>query len=173
MTNLINTLFYGVNGTFVWSEHLGKVILTALLSMVPTFEGRYALVGAQAMGMPAIPAYLIALVFSTLPMPFIFLLLRPILDLMYRLPIGFIQKFAAWVDRHAANKAGGVNKKGLLGLYLFVALPVPGTGVWTGTAIATVLKMDRRRAALMIVLGNITACLITTLITYLGVRIFS
>ena len=51
----------------------------------------------------------------------------------------------------------------LLGLYLFVALPLPGTGVWTGSAIATLFEMPRGKAALVILLGNMTACLITTL----------
>ena len=76
MDQLINTLFYGTNGGFAWGENLGKIVLTALMSMIPAFEGRYALAVAQGMGMPAIPAFLIAFVCSTLPMPFIFLLLR-------------------------------------------------------------------------------------------------
>lgn len=172
MNEIIQTLFYGVNGSFVWSEHLGKIGITALLSMVPAFEGRYALTVAQGMGMPAIPAFLIALICSTIPMPFIFWLLRPILDLLYRLPIKPLQKFAAWVDRRAARKAQDVSKKGLVGLYIFVALPLPGTGVWTGSAIATILKMNKRRAAIAIILGNITACTIMTVLTYLGISIF-
>lgn len=173
MNGFIATLFYGANGTYIWSEHVGKIITTALLSMVPTFEGRYALTIAQATGMPAAPAFLIALICSTIPMPLIFLLLRPLLDWMYKLPIGFLQKFAAWVDARAARKASGVDKKGIIGLYLFVAVPLPGTGVWTGSMIATILKMNKKRAAWAIFLGNVTACLIMTVLTYLGVSLFS
>ena len=51
----------------------------------------------------------------------------------------------------------------LLALYIFVALPLPGTGVWTGSAIATLFNMPRGKAAAAILLGNVTACLITTL----------
>jgi len=172
VNQFFQTLLYGVNGTFVWSEHLGKIGLTALLSMVPMFEGRYALAVAQGMGMPALPAFLIAVIASTIPMPIILLLLRPILDWMYSWNIGFIRRFAAWVDNRAERKSKEVDKKGLIGLYLFVAVPLPGTGVWTGSAIASVLKMNRKRAAVAILLGNITACLIMTVLTYLGISIF-
>lgn len=171
MNAFFRTLIYGVGGNFVWQEHMGKVVSTALLSMVPTFEGRYALVTAQAMGMPALPSFLIALLFSTLPMPFLLLLLRPVLDWMYTWPIGFVRKFAAWVDARAERKSKEMDKKGLLGLFLFVAVPLPGTGVWTGSAIATLLKMNKKQAALAIFLGNVAACLIMTVLAYLGVRI--
>lgn len=173
MQNLWNTLIYGPAGAFVWSENISRVVITALLSMVPTFEGRYALAVAQAMGMPAIPAFIIALVCSTIPMLVLLPLLRPVLDLMYKLPIGFVRKIAAWVDARAQRKVGSMDKKGLLGLYIFVALPLPGTGVWTGSLIATFLKMNKKHAAATIFLGNLTACLIMTVLTYLGVSIFS
>lgn len=172
MQEFWNILIYGTNGAFVWSAYMDRIALTALLSMVPTFEGRYALTVAQAMGMPVLPAFLIALIFSTLPMLLLLPLLRPVLDFMYRLPIGFVRKIAAWVDRRAERKAGSMDKNGLFGLYLFVAVPLPGTGVWTGSAIATLLKMNKKHAALAIFLGNATACLIMTVLTYLGISIF-
>ena len=173
MNDLISTLFYGVDGAFAWGEHMTEIIITALLSMVPMFEGRYALVGAQAMGMPAIPAYLLAVIFSSLPVPIILWLLRPVLDWMYTWPIGFVRKFAAWVDARAERKKGEVDKKGLWGLYIFVAVPLPGTGAWTGSAIATLLKMDKKKAMLAIIAGNATACLITTVLTYMGISLFA
>lgn len=150
---------------FIWAQHLGQIITTALLSMVPTFEGRYAVVVGVGMGMPAVFAYLLALVFSTLPMPFIFWLLKPILKWMYALPIAPLQKFAAWVERRSLKKGEKMDAKGLLGLFVFVALPVPGTGVWTGSAIATLLNMKKSHAMVAVLLGNMVACLITTLIT--------
>ena len=99
------------------------------------------------------------------------LLLRPVLDWMYTWPIGFVRKFAAWVDARAERKSKEMDKKGLLGLFLFVAVPLPGTGVWTGCAIASLLKMNKKQAALAIFLGNVAACLIMTVLAYLGVRI--
>ena len=163
---------------FVWREHTGKIILTAFLSMVPMFEGRYAVTVGVGMGMPPVFAYLLALITSYLPVPFILLLLRKVLDWFYTLPIPPVRRFAAWLERRAEKKRAGMQDKKsggiasrfsaetaeLLGLFLFVALPVPGTGVWMGSAIATLFDMPRGKSALAILLGNATACLITTLI---------
>ena len=170
-------LLAAVQGAFVWQEHTEKIITAALLSMVPTFEGRYAVTVALGMGMPPVFSYLLALICSSLPVPFILLLLRPVLDWFYTLPIKPVQRFAAWLERHAARKRASMNEKNqkgirgklsadaaeLLALYIFVALPLPGTGVWTGSAIATLFNMPRVKSGVVILLGNITACLIMTL----------
>ena len=166
---------------FVWREQLGKIIGTALLSRVPTFEGRYAVVVMLGLGIPASFAFMLAVICSTLPVPFILLLLRPVLDWFYTLPIKPVQKFAAWLERRSERKRQEMrdNKdtgfKGWLRkhvseetlemilLYIFVALPLPGTGCWTGSAIATLFEMPRGKAAIAILLGNITACGIMTL----------
>ncbi len=166
--------------TFAWNAHMREIIITCLLSMVPTYEGRYAVPLMIKMGMPTLWAYLLAVVFSTLPMPFILLLLRPVLDWFYTLPIKPVRKFAAWLERHSEKKRAKMNAdssrglrgrlKGrvseetieLIGLYIFVALPLPGTGAWTGSAIATLFKMNRMKAAVAILLGNMTAVGIMT-----------
>ena len=79
---------------FTWATHSKEIVTTALLSMVPTFEGRYALLVGNGMGMPAVSAYFLALIFSTIPMPFILWLLRPVLDWFYTWPIKPVRKFA-------------------------------------------------------------------------------
>lgn len=170
-------LMAAAQGGFVWREHTREILTTILLSMVPTFEGRYAVAVAKFMGMPAVFAYLLALIASSLPMPFILLLLRPVLDWFYTLPIKPVRAFAAWLERHTERKRAGMNAKNgkgwrkylsvemaeLLALYLFVAIPLPGTGVWTGSAIATLFNMPRGKSAVAILLGNATACLIMVL----------
>ena len=172
-----HNLFLAAAETFVWQAHTKQIITAALLSMVPTFEGRYAVTVALGMGMPAVFSYLLALICSSVPVPFILLLLRPVLDWFYTLPIPPVRKFAAWLEKHAAKKRASMNEKNkkglrarlsadaaeLLALYIFVALPLPGTGVWTGSAIATLFSLPRGKAALAILLGNVTACLIMTL----------
>lgn len=175
---------------FVWSEHKVKVITTALLSMVPFFEGRYAVSVALGMGMPPIFAYFLALIFSTLPMPFILLLLRPVLDWFYTLPIKPVRKFAAWLEHRSERKLQEMNSKRntgvrgrlrgrvseemleLIGLYVFVAIPLPGTGIWSGSAVATLFKMPRVKAGIAILLGNMTACAIMTAATRGVISIF-
>ena len=174
--NYLSPLMDVAGQPFVWQEHTRKIILTALLSMVPMFEGRYAVTVMLGLGMPPVFAYLLAVIASYLPVPFILLLLRPVLDWFYTLPIKPVRAFAAWLERRAARKRAGMHDKKnksrfsaetaeLLGLYLFVALPVPGTGVWMGSAIATLFEMPLLKSAVTILLGNLTACLLTTLIT--------
>ena len=151
---------------FSWAANSKEIITTALLSMVPTFEGRYALLVGNGMGMHPVMAYILALVCSSIPIPFILWLLRPILDWFYTWPIGIVRKFAGWVEARSMKKGESVDKMGMLGLFLFVAIPIPGTGVWTGSGIAALFKLNPRHSALTILLGNMTACLITTLIYY-------
>ena len=163
--------------------NLSQVLLIAFLSMVPTFEGRYAVVTAIAMGMPVLLAYILAVVCSSVPVPLILWLMRPILDWFYTLPIKPVRAFAAWLENRANRKRTKMNadkKTGLMGwlsnhisaealelvaLYIFVAVPLPGTGGWTGSLIATLFNLPRLKSLGVIVLGNATACLITTLAT--------
>ena len=132
------------------------------------------------MGMPVGFAYVLAVVCSTLPMPFILLLLRPVLDWFYTLPIRPVRRFTAWLERRSERKRRKMHagkRKGvrgwlskwlsdgtleLIGLYIFVALPLPGTGCWTGSAVATLFEMPRGKAAIAILLGNVTACALMT-----------
>ena len=176
-------LLSAAENSFVVSENLSKVLLTILLSLVPTYEGRYAVPVMLGLGMPPLFAYLLAAVCSSIPMPFILLLLRPVLDWFYTLPIKPVRKFAAWLEKLSARKREKMHaKKGsgirgklqgrvsqdtieLIGLYIFVALPLPGTGCWTGSAIATLFEMPRFKAAIAILLGNFTACAITLFAT--------
>ena len=153
-----------------------KILIYILLSLVPMFEGRYAVAGMVLNGISPFVAYPVAFLVSYLPVPFILWLLRPVLDWFYTLPIKPVRAFAAWLERRAARKRAGMHDKKnqsrfsaetaeFIALYLFVALPVPGTGVWMGSAIATLFNMPILKSAVTILLGNMTACLITTLIT--------
>ncbi|MCQ2437223.1 MAG: small multi-drug export protein [Clostridia bacterium] len=168
-----------VEAAAVTTASKGSLIINALLSLVPTYEGRYAVVSAIGMGIKPVPAFFLALICSSIPIPLIMLLLRPVLDWLYKLPIGLVRRFAAWVEHRAEKKRVKMmqrrNKKKvsrfsaetaeLIALYAFVAVPLPGTGVWTGTLIATLFGMPRLKSGIAIFLGNITACLITTLTT--------
>lgn len=174
-------LLEAAQGKFAVSQNLGKLVMTGLLSMVPTFEGRYAVTVMLGLGMPAGFAYLFTLICSSIPIPIILLLLRPVLDWFYTLPIKPVRAFAAWLEKRSARKREKMNAQSgtglrgwlrgkvsqetmeLIGLYVFVALPLPGTGVWTGSAIATLFEMPRLKSGIVILLGNMTACAIMTL----------
>ncbi len=178
------------SGGFVLSEHIRELVISGLLSMVPTFEGRYAVISCISMGVPAVFSYFYVLILSSIPIPIILLLLRRVLDWFYTLPIKPVRRFAAWLERRSERKREKMNapRKGAAGrigrhlsqdalelfsLYIFVSLPLPGTGVWTGTAVATLFEMPRLKSGIVILLGNATACLITTLATTGVISIFA
>lgn len=154
-----------MQNAFVFSDHVREVVLTGLLSMVPFFEGRYAVTTGIAMGMPVLFTFLLAYLCSSLPVPFVLFLFRPIVKWVYTLPIAPLRRFVAWVEARGMRKSQSVDAKGLIGLFLFVALPVPGTGIWMGSVIASLLEMNRGHAALAILAGNFVACLLMTLLS--------
>ena len=84
-----------------------EIILTALLSMVPMYEGRYAVPIMIRLGLPPVFTWLLAGLCSSVPMPVILLLLRPVLDWFYTLPIKPVRAFAAWLEKRSAWKAEG------------------------------------------------------------------
>ncbi|MGI6173773.1 MAG: COG2426 family protein [Christensenellales bacterium] len=174
---------------FLSEVGIWKTIGIAFLSMVPGFEGRYALSAGIASGMPVPFTFILAFVFSTIPLIFVFLLLKPVLQWLYTLPaqpegafwqktplrrkiyektVSFLHKFAHWVHNRSLKKAKGLDAKGLFGLFVFIAVPLPGTGVWTGSAIAVLLEMNPKHAIPTVILGNLAACTIMLLAT-LGV----
>lgn len=158
-----------MNTAFIWSEHMGEIITTALLSMVPTFEGRYAIPIMLGMGMPVVFSYLLAVICSSVPVPVVLWMFKPVVQWIYTLPIAPLKKFAAWVERHSEEKAKKMNSIGLLGLFIFVAIPLPGTGAWTGSVIATIFNLNRPKSMMSIIAGNMVACLITTILS-MGVQ---
>ena len=149
-----------------WLRAAGTVLG---MSMLPVLEVKAAIPVGLAMGLPLWETFFIALLGSCIPVPFILLLLRPFFHWCKGRP--FFHRLAEKLEGRFQKKSGGVRRYSLLGLFLFVAVPLPGTGVWTGSAIATLLKMNKKQAALAIFLGNVAACLIMTVLAYLGVRI--
>ena len=80
--------------------------------------------------------------------------------------IGFINKFAGWLDSKVEKHKGQIEKYGYLGVVLFVGIPIPGTGAWTGSLIASVLEMDRKKTFLAIIVGVAIACVIMSLFSF-------
>lgn len=128
---------------------------TFLMAMVPVVELRGALPLGMALGLPVWAAYAASVLGNLFPVPFILLLLRRVFALLRRLP-----RVGKWVDaleRRAHLKGRKVRKYRLFGLVLLVAVPLPGTGAWTGALVADVLDIRARHALPAIVLGVLTA----------------
>ncbi len=141
---------------------MNPLLKTFLISMVPVIELRGAIPIALASGANLIPAVAVAMLGNLLPIPFILLFIRKILEWMNGCG-GFPQRVARWVEKHAAKRSATVQKYVFWGLVLFVGVPLPGTGAWTGALIAALLRLPWKRAFLAIALGVLIAGILVSL----------
>ena len=144
---------------------LGETLLTMLISMLPVVELRGGLPAGVAMGLPIPVAFAASLVGNMIPVPFIII---------------FIQRVFIWLRRHwpkmdsfitkleakAHLKGEKVQKYGPIALLLFVGIPLPGTGAWTGSLIAALLELKPKSAIPCIFLGVLLAAAIMTALTF-------
>ena len=146
-----------------WETVLGKYIMTMAIAAVPVVELRGAIPAGIAAGLDPWLACGAAIFGNLLPVPFIILLVRQVFDRL-RKHAFFAPKIDA-LERRAHLKGRLVRKYRLLGLMLFVAIPLPGTGAWTGALVADVLDLRLRTALPAIALGVLIAGIITTTVT--------
>ena len=149
---------------------LGAALTTFFMAMVPVIELRGVLPVGVAAGLPVWMATVIAIVGNMVPIPFILLLLRHIFNWMRKLPKlgGLIDK----LERRAHLKGETVKKYRTLGLLILVAIPLPGTGAWTGALVADVLDIRMKTALPTIFAGVCIAGAIVAWVTAGVVHIF-
>lgn len=144
-------------------------LIVFLISMVPLIELRaaipYGLALAEQFALSPLLIYVVAIIGNCLPVPFILFFIRKILAWMQASRVAFFRKVATFVVEKGERGFARVQKYATVGLFLFVAIPLPGTGAWTGSLIAALLDMKKRYAFLSIALGVITAGVIMSLIT--------
>lgn len=143
----------------------GRGIVTLIVSMLPVVELRGAIPIGVGMGLPVWQAALISMAGNILPVPFIIAFIREAMDWLHG-KSERARRFVAWLERKGSGKkADKVRQAEFWGLMLFVAVPFPGTGAWTGALIAALLNMRMRQALPPIVLGVLMAGLIVSLAT--------
>ena len=147
------------------STMTGKVLLTALISMLPVVELRGGLPAGVALGLPIPLSFAASLLGNMLPVPFVILFARPVFQWV-RAHIPALGSFVTKLETRAYAKSKNVKKYETWGLLIFVAIPLPGTGAWTGALISSVLNMRLKRAVPVIFLGVIIAGSIMTVLTY-------
>ena len=135
---------------------LGETLLTMLISMLPVVELRGGLPAGVAMGLPIPVAFAASLVGNMIPVPFQWV----------RIHIPKLEGFISHLEARAEAKSADVLRYQTWGLLIFVAIPLPGTGAWTGALIAAVLNMRLKRAVPVIFLGVVIAGCIITLLTH-------
>lgn len=136
-----------------------------IISMVPILELRGGLVAAALLKIPYAKALVICIVGNVIPIPFILLLINKIFEFMKNRNIckGLVLK----LEEKAMGKSDTIKKYEFLGLLLFVGIPLPGTGAWTGALIAALMRIKLKKAVPAILLGLILASGIMSVITYL------
>lgn len=139
-------------------------LISFFISMVPVFELRGGIVFAAARGIPFLYAFLICLLGNILPIPFILLFTRRIF--LFLEHIKPTAKFVKRFENKARSKQSFLRKYEWFGLFLFVAIPLPGTGAWTGAMIAALLDMQIKRAFPALALGVFGAGIIMSVISF-------
>lgn len=149
----------------IWNSLFGKLFMTFLISMVPVLELRGAIPIGVAHGLDYRAAIAVSIVGNLVPVPFIVLFIRKIFAWL-RTKSERLNAFVTRMEQRALKKSDTVRRARFWGLFLFVAIPLPGTGAWTGALIAAVLNMRLKRAVPVIFLGVVIAGCIITLLTH-------
>ena len=139
-----------------------EYLITFFISMVPLIELRGAIPYSQVVGLPLLPAYIISIVGNMIPVPIIFFFARKVLEWGCDKPIiGKIFTFFLEKGHKGGEKLKAKAGRGLFwALLLFVGIPLPGTGAWTGTLAASILDMDFKSSVLACIGGVLLAGII-------------
>ncbi len=148
-------------------EHFGglfsREVLVFIVSMMPILELRGGIICGYALGMELLPNFVIAFIGNILPIPFILLFIRFIFRTLRKTPLkGLVDR----IENKAMSKSDSIKKYAYWGLLLFVGIPLPGTGAWTGALIASLLNMDIKKSFVIITIGVIMAGFIITTLSY-------
>ncbi len=143
------------------------ILKTIGTAAIPISELRGAIpIAIGVYGLPWYYAFLFSVVGNLLPVPFILLFLDKLIPLLSR--VGFLDRLIKWYFRWTERRSKSIERYGWLGLTLFVSIPLPVTGAWTGSVLAVLLRMKFKYAFAAIILGVIIAGVIVTCATVLG-----
>lgn len=148
-----------------WSTTLGNMILTFLVSMVPVVELRGAIPFAVARGLNIWVGIILSILGNLLPTPFIILFVRKIFAWL-RTKSKWLDKMVTKLEKRAEKKAETVHRYEFWGLVILVAIPLPGTGAWTGALAAAMMDLRLKKAFPAIALGVAIAAVLVSVITF-------
>lgn len=154
LVNFFIDVFGGIN----------KDIVIFIISLMPILELRGGLLAASLLHVEFIRAAVICIVGNVLPIPFVLLFLEKILELFGKWNV--TKKIVTWLEKKVDSKREQIDKYGYWGLVLFVGIPLPGTGAWTGSLLAVMLGLDKKKSFACILLGVILAAIIMSILSY-------
>ena len=160
--DLAETLVNAFSG--LTSLKYGKELIVFIISLMPILELRGGLIAATLLGLSGIKSFIICFIGNIIPIPFILWLITPIFNYLKKTKLfsGIVNK----LESKAMSKKDKIEKLKYLGLMLFVGIPLPGTGAWTGCLIAALLNMDKKKAMLYAIYGVIMAGIIMMVLSY-------
>ena len=145
-------------------DKLPGEVIVFLISLLPVLELRGGLIAAKLLGLPVLRAFLICFAGNMLPIPFILLFIRRIFSFLKR--FARVEHMIDKLEARSIRKADKVVKYRLWGLLLLVAIPLPGTGAWTGALVAALLDIRMKHALLVIAVGVLIAGAIVGALMY-------
>ena len=148
----------------IFGLNAGRIIGIFLISLLPVIELRGSIPIGYYQGLPWYTNMITSIIGNMLPVPFILLFVVKVFEFMkkHNIMVNMIDK----LEKKALNRSESLANKEFIGLMLFVAVPFPGTGAWTGALIAALIKLDVKKSFFMILLGVIIAAAIVTLGVY-------
>ena len=163
MTNKLAKSLIGIFSGLT-TLRFGKQIVVFIISLLPILELRGGLIAAVVLDLPPVQSYIICVLGNIIPIPFILLFFGKILNWMRNSK--YLSKFAKWLDKKVEKNRGKIEKYGFWGLTLFVGIPLPGTGAWTGCLVASVLNMDKKKSFIYALLGVLLASIIMMIVSF-------
>ncbi len=142
----------------------GREVVVFIISLMPILELRGGLIAASLLRLSPLSSYVISVIGNIIPVPFILWFINSILDFMRNSKR--FSKVAKWLDKKVNKHKKQIEMYGFWGMVLFVGIPLPGTGAWTGCLIASVLHMDRKKAFLAAMIGIFLASIIMMIISF-------
>ena len=153
-------------------DKLGRELGVIICSMLPIIELRGAIPLGMALGMPWWQSFLFAVLGNMIPVPFILLFITKIIAWMEKCRVKLFNRFAGWLLAKAEKNRAKIEKYSFWGVCLFVAVPLPVTGAWTGSLVAAVINMKFWKALLSCFIGVLIAGVVVTAIAYGGLAAF-
>jgi uncharacterized membrane protein len=141
-----------------------KELVVFIISLIPTIELRGGIIAGYLLGLPWLRNLVVAIIANVIPVPFILFFIKKVLAFMRK--HGILVKLVDWIEARGQSKSSEVTKYEVFGLMLFVAIPLPGTGAWTGSLVAALLEMDVKKAMLSVFAGVLVAGFIMTVLSY-------
>ena len=144
--------------------NINKDIVVFIISMMPILELRGGLLAASILNISLVKGLIICIIGNVLPIPFVLWLIEWIFSLFEKFKP--TKKMVKWLKNKAMKKSDSIKKYGYVGLILFVGIPLPGTGAWTGSLLAVLLNLDKKKSFICILAGVFLASVIMTIISY-------